>query len=264
MRRANAIQKLLPLCLLLILLNALVVVAQQGDAAGTTYEVREPGETILSVAARFEKPAACIRLANDLQPLPLLKIGQQLFIPDDCNPFLDAGGGAEVLAVTPTAESMLTTPAASATPTPAIVQDQTYVVVAGDRLAKIAEAYSVTLACLVRANRIANPDLIYVGQQLLISANCQGGGGGADTGGADTSGLTCQFDRYAGRTAPNGTYIVRAGDTLDFIACDFGLSLQCLRESNPQVVNHKRLAIGDALTINLGCPPWDGAIIPAG
>jgi lysozyme len=137
------------------------------------------------------------------------------------------------------------------------------VVVPGDRLSKIAESFGATLACVVRANRIANPDLIYIGQQLSIPASCQGGGGGGDiTADSVSVGRTCQFDRYPGRTAPDGVYTLRAGDTLDFIACDFGISLQCLKDSNPDIVNTKRIMVGDQISINLSCPAWEGADIP--
>jgi len=272
MRRIKGIHPgLLALLLILILLNALAVVAQQGAVEGVTYEVRSDDETLEGIAERFEKPVTCIAVANDLALNADLTQSQELFIPDDCSAFLGQGGGEAGLPdITPTAESMTGTPTPSPTPTPpptstpALAQDQTYTVVAGDRLAKIAEAFGVTLACLVRANRIANPDLIFVGQQLSIPASCQGGGGGDITADSVSVGRTCQFDRYPGRTAPNGVYTIRQGDTLDFIACDFGITLQCLRESNPQIVNNKRVMVGDQITINLACPPWEGAVIPPG
>jgi LysM repeat protein len=275
MRQTKGIhQILLPLFLIAVLLNTLAVLAQQAGEAGTTYEVRSDDETLDGVAERFEKPVPCIAAANDLALNADLTQPQELLIPDDCSAFLDAGGGEAILQTTPTAESMTGTPTArpptatprpTSTPTPAVAQDQTYIVVAGDRLARIAQTYGVTLACLVRANRIVNADLIYVGQQLLIPASCQGGGGGEDIIADPVSaGRTCQFDRYPGRTAPGGVYTVRAGDTLDFIACDFGIALQCLRESNPQVVNNKRMFVGDQLSINLACPAWDGGVVPSG
>ncbi|MEO8610389.1 MAG: LysM peptidoglycan-binding domain-containing protein [Chloroflexota bacterium] len=274
MRRMKIVQGLLPLLLIIVLLNMLVVVAaQQGTQPGTTYEVQESDETLNGIAQRFDKPVGCIQSANQLTSNPVFKVGQKVFIPDDCSTFLDQGGGAVGTDLpTPTPETITATPVVTATATPRptatftpapVIQDETYTVLPGDRLSKIAESYSVTMACLVRVNRIANPDLIYIGQQLSIPASCQGSGGGGDiTADSISVGRTCQFDRYPGRTAPDGVYTIRQGDTLDFIACDFGISLQCLRESNPTIVNNKRLAIGDAITINLSCPPWEGADIP--
>jgi LysM repeat protein len=184
---------------------------------------------------------------------------------------------------TPTVTQATATLVTTATFTPAqptqqatavtLTQDVTYTVARGDRLIKIAERYGVSYTCVARVNRIINPNLIYVGQELLIPASCQGQGGGdvTDTSSGVTTvtnaGITgngqCQFDRYPGRVAPGGVYTIRAGDTLDYIACDFGIALTCLQETNPQIgENRGRIHAGDTITINLSCPAWDGAVIP--
>lgn len=184
---------------------------------------------------------------------------------------------------TPTVTQATATLAVTATFTPAqpaqqattvtLTQDVTYTVVRGDRLIKIAERYGVSYICVARANRIVNPNLIYIGQELLIPANCQGQGGGdvmdttsgvtTVTGAGITGNGQCQFDRYPGRVAPGGVYTIRAGDTLDYIACDFGISLTCLQQTNPQIgANRGRIHAGDTITINLSCPAWDGVVIP--
>lgn len=190
-----------------------------------------------------------------------------------------------VVQPTPTAETMVTTgataeatldltPEATADAVSRPLQDQTYTVARGDRLLKIADRFGVTLDCLARANRIMNPNLIFIGQRLLIPANCAGQGGGetspittASTATVTSEGITgsgtCQFDRYPGRAAPGGVYTIRAGDTLDFIACDFGIALSCLLETNPQIgANRGRIRAGDDITINLACPAWEGDTIP--
>ena len=43
-----------------------------------------------------------------------------------------------------------------------------YVVQNGDTLAKIAKKYNVTVEQLVKWNNIQNPDVVLVGQQLVI------------------------------------------------------------------------------------------------
>jgi lysozyme len=132
----------------------------------------------------------------------------------------------------------------------------------GDRLLKIAERFGVPLPCIVRTNRIANANLIYIGQQLLIPADCDSGGGDSGTGSgvSGSSARTCFLDRYPGRVAVNGLYTVRVGDTLDFIACDFNVALSCLLESNPEIAARRPRLIraGEALNINFACPAWDG------
>lgn len=166
---------------------------------------------------------------------------------------------------TPTPEAIEVTPeatveaAAEAVPA-AILEDITYTVVRGDRLIKIAEQFGVMVLCLARANRIVNPNLIYIGQELLIPASCQGGGGGGEETPADENAAVrvCAFDRNAGRVIRDGIYTVQVGDTLDFIACDLGISLACLLESNPQITNRGLIRAGDRLVISPACPPWDG------
>ncbi|NWG16739.1 MAG: LysM peptidoglycan-binding domain-containing protein [Chloroflexi bacterium] len=164
-------------------------------------------------------------------------------------------------AATPTPEAAAeATPEATAEATPeAILEDITYTVVSGDRLIKIAERFGVTVTCLARANRIVNPNLIYIGQKLVITVSCQGGGGGEeDTTSEDTAARVCAFDRNPGRIVRDGIYIVQVGDSLDFIACDLGISLACLLESNPQITNRGLIRAGDRLTISPACPAWEG------
>lgn len=44
----------------------------------------------------------------------------------------------------------------------------TYTVKKGDTLSGIASRYGVPLADIIKANNIANPDKIYVGQKIII------------------------------------------------------------------------------------------------
>jgi stage VI sporulation protein D len=48
---------------------------------------------------------------------------------------------------------------------------QTYTVQSGDTLSKIAKRFGVTVDAIVKANNIANPNLIKAGQVLKIPKN---------------------------------------------------------------------------------------------
>jgi LysM repeat protein len=48
------------------------------------------------------------------------------------------------------------------------VKEQTYTIMPGDTLTKIAAKFNTTVECLVKANNISNPDLIIAGQTLKI------------------------------------------------------------------------------------------------
>jgi LysM repeat protein len=219
---------LMVVCLLLV--GALPLLAQDTSTQGTTYPVKT-GDTVLSVAIQFDTSAECIRQANDLTDYGAIPTTvKELTIPADCSTVLGQGGG---------------------------LADLHYTVQRGDHLTKIAAAFGVTVNCVAQANHIANPNLIYIGQELLITASCQGGGGGTVTNASTVkSTAVCQFDRNPGRTATDGQYTVQVGDSLDFIACDFGVSLECLTAANPQLANRSRLAVGETLTIDLSCPAW--------
>ena len=81
-----------------------------------------------------------------------------------------------------------------------------YVVKPGDTLRSIAAAHGTTIGAIVRANNMANPDVIYPGQRLTIPVR----GGSAPDGGpcADRGRQTdrrrqrlsyCEVGRYAGQ-----------------------------------------------------------------
>ncbi|MBC8171723.1 MAG: LysM peptidoglycan-binding domain-containing protein, partial [Anaerolineae bacterium] len=97
----------------------------------------------------------------------------------------------------------------------------TYIVKPGDTLFKIALNYQVTVSAIVAANNIPNPNLIYVGQQLIIP-----------TGGVPPTpppGTTPQ------PTPPPGgetVYIVVPGDTLFKIATRFGTTVSAIAIRN--------------------------------
>lgn len=86
-------------------------------------------------------------------------------------------------------------------------QSYTYVVQLGDTLAKIAARYGTTWRDIAIANNIANPNVIYAGQVLIIPA-------------------------YVTYTRPAQSYTVRAGDRLTTIAANFGVTVDQLVQTN--------------------------------
>jgi lysozyme len=288
MRRWLPFQIMLAVVVALVLLSLQMVFAQtdpNAPPAGQILQLQK-SDTLVALGARFGKPVACLQKANKLASTNFSLTGMTtILIPDNCDAVL-----ASISAVTPTPETAnsLTTatftpiagaatvqPKATVTPSaattatvvPTLVANQTYTVVYGDRLAKIAEKFGLTVACLANANSISNPDLIYVGQQLRISANCTGGsGGGAVSSTTNASSVVdanaCQFDRNPGRVASSDKYTVQVGDSLDFIACDFGIELQCLKDANSQLGGVSLLMPGETLNINFSCPIWRDSSLP--
>ena len=99
--------------------------------------------------------------------------------------------------------------------TPAASQDVTYIVEPGDVLALVAERFEVTLEAIMERNGITNPELIFVGQELVIPGEAS----------------------EPTPTPPSGsggieTYIVQPGDTALDIAIRFDITLDELAAAN--------------------------------
>ncbi len=86
--------------------------------------------------------------------------------------------GAPTAYAAPTTSSVgatITTPTttalAAADTAPAALTDTGYTVVAGDTLSEIATAHHSTVAALAEANHLASPDVLAVGQHLVLGAD---------------------------------------------------------------------------------------------
>ncbi len=122
----------------------------------------QPGDTLYALARRFGVTVEAIVNANNIANPNLINVGQVLEIPGD-------GDGTQ-----PPTPVTSTPPPPPATATPPPPTSGTYTVQPGDTLSRIAARFGVTVQAIVAANNIANPNLIHVGQVLIIP-----GGGSA-------------------------------------------------------------------------------------
>lgn len=150
---------------------------------GFTYIVRW-GDTLFSIARRFGTTVDAIKAANGLTS-DLIIVGQELTIP---------GGGVP-----------------PGPPPPPDGGPIVHIVQPGENLFRIALRYGTTVDAIARANNVANPWYIYVGQRLIIP--------GTD-GGTPPPG------------SPGKTYVVQPGDTLYSIAVRFNTTVQALVVAN--------------------------------
>src|SRR5579884_2688153 len=134
------------------------VTIPSGDAAQSLTIKVQSGDTINSLAARYGVSAGVIVKANSLANPDLIVVGQSLAIP----------GGKAPAAATPASASKSPDPAPSITVT---AKD-------GDTVAKLASFYGVDANTIVSANKLANPNLIRVGQSLVIPGGKQPSGEG--------------------------------------------------------------------------------------
>ncbi|MBK9475762.1 MAG: LysM peptidoglycan-binding domain-containing protein [Tetrasphaera sp.] len=116
-------------------------------ARSTTYTVRH-GDTLDAIARAHRTTVARLAAANRIANPHLIQIGQKLTIP---------GTGVAGSSAKPTAA-----PDRRHTPR------TTYVVRAGDTLSHIAARHRVSLAALLKANRLTARTIIHPGQRLVI------------------------------------------------------------------------------------------------
>jgi LysM repeat protein len=102
----------------------------------TVYVVQR-GDTLYSIARRYGTTVEAIALTNKIANPSLIYVGQRLTIP-------------------------------GSTTTPVPPSGQTHVVQFGETLYSIARHYGTTFWAIAMANNLANPNVIYAGQRLVI------------------------------------------------------------------------------------------------
>jgi LysM repeat protein len=105
--------------------------------SGQEYIV-QTGDTLFSIARRFNTTVSAITLANGIVNPALIRAGQALIIP--------AAGSQGA----------------------AVPEGTTYIVQAGDTLTSIAARFGKTTWDIVVANNLPDPQTIFVGQTLVI------------------------------------------------------------------------------------------------
>ncbi|MFQ3568124.1 MAG: LysM peptidoglycan-binding domain-containing protein [Aggregatilineales bacterium] len=129
----------------------LLVPAHPGETPVARYHRVQPGETLQSISQAYGLEPMLLAELNALQPDQEIVIGQYLnVLIAEIEP--PAGGETSSFDETP-----LLSP-------PVVVHR----VARGETLFRIAMAYGVTVNDLVAANTIADPTLIYAGQELII------------------------------------------------------------------------------------------------
>lgn len=155
----------------------------------------ERGDTLGRIARDHEVSLTDLIEANDLANPNLIYPGQVLVIPgEDVQP------------------------------------DITHVVERGDTLARIASTYGASISILIDTNQIRNPNLIRIGQNILIPGDASSKGASSDRSGSDSS----DGGSSSGSTSRSGrSHIVKAGERLETIAAQYsGVSANQIARAN--------------------------------
>ena len=227
------------------------------------------GETLSQIAERYDLDVTTLMAINRISNPHAIYRGQVLELTAD-EPTPEPP--------TPTPASTHTRQAATATPT-ATTKETTHTVQAGETLSQIAEAHDVDMQTLMRLNGISNPNAIYRGQVLSLTAE------ETDDQLAESEPTATRTPTRRATSTPteeraagtptatlnplptvtlspvelnlvegppsdiiaslNATYTVRSGDTLERIALRMGVDLDALRRLN-------RLDMGSASWLSVG------------
>ncbi len=178
---------------------AVVQKAKPAPHGWTTYTVRN-GDTLAAIALRTGTTPGALAARNKLSGGGNhLSIGQKLSVPK-------SAGQAK-------AEAAKARAAAAARA--AAIRRATYVVRSGDTLSAIASRKGVSLAALLKTNKLSSRSMIHPGQKLRIP----GAGGAPRVGGGAPAVSTAR-------------YKVRSGDTLSAIASRTRTSLATIYKLN--------------------------------
>ncbi len=161
------------------------VAAQDGAAAQpgtTTIHIVQRGENLFRIALRYGTTVEAITIANGIADPRSIAVGQRLLIPN--------AQPGNVGALT------------------------THTVAPGDTLQTLLARYQTTAQALAAANNLCNPNLLYIGQQLVIPV-----GAGAD--GSQLSGTT-----------PEAVHVVRPGQNIYRLAIQYGIPAYRLAAAN--------------------------------
>ncbi len=180
------------------------------DPAGVSYRV-QPGDTYSAIAARFGlSPAELFALNPTMPPTDVLFVGDSLLVPAAAVPEPPAGD-------------------------PLQAPRTVYVVQPGDTALALAELYGMTLAELLILNPGLNPNLLSIGQTLIVPN-------------AVSNAAIPEPPAGDPLQAPRTVYVVQPGDTALALAELYGMTLAELLVLNPGLAPDL-LSIGQALIV---------------
>ncbi|MCB0060975.1 MAG: LysM peptidoglycan-binding domain-containing protein [Caldilineaceae bacterium] len=207
----------LPLPVAITLAVSLLLLSAASPAhAQSTIHVVQPGDSLSVIAVSYGVTMRELAAANGININDEILIGQQLTIPG-------GAGGTSSWANASTGN--------------------TVTVGRGDSLSSIAAMYGMTVQELMDLNGLANPNYVWVGQQLQV------------VGSGVSGSMTTAVAAPAASTASSAIYhVVQPGDSLSTIAAYHGVSLQSLMDTNG-LWDPNHVQVGQRLQIVGGSQP---------
>ncbi|MEZ4710061.1 MAG: LysM peptidoglycan-binding domain-containing protein [Caldilineaceae bacterium] len=190
-----------------ILAAATICLTTQPALAQSATHVVQSGDTLANIAAAYGVSTGSLIAANGIADVNHVWVGQSLVIPGassgSANSWSASSSGGSYVTVQP-----------------------------GDTLAKIAARYGMSAGALMQLNGIANPDHIWVGQQLAV----------------DGGGYSAPAAAPVVATSSGAMHVVQPGETLSQIAQTYGTTMQALLNANG-LANADHVWVGQQLVI---------------
>jgi len=180
----------------------------QGPMAqeSTVVHVVRVGETLFSIAQHYGTTVSAIAQANRIANPRLIHVGQRLAIP--------ASG---MTPSPPSTSSGHRSPAA-------------YIIQRGDTLSLIAHRYTTTIRAIAELNSILNPNLIHIGQRLIIPS--AGYSPPSLRQPFTSTGLSTSDAAQDTPPSPTQIHTVQQGETLTRIALRYGTTISVIVAAN--------------------------------
>ncbi len=126
------------------------------------------GDTLGRIAARYHTSVQVLAQANNISNPNVIYVGQKLIVPCEGGAMPPPVVRLQPVVVVEKPVVMVEQPSPQPVAPEAPVCSAWHIVVRGDTLNKIAARYGSSVATLTKANSLANPNVIYVGQKLCI------------------------------------------------------------------------------------------------
>ncbi len=211
---------LVRLAIVLALAGPLSFASAWDRASADTYTI-QAGDTLWGIANELQiGVSVLLALNSEISSPDSIYVGQQIQVPDNTLSRGLPGRGLVRSNGNPDSTG----------------QTFVYTVQAGDTLSEIAISYGTTIEALMALNPLLNPQLLWIGSEITVLR-------GRATPVSEQSGQPPQPSLNAGITSPTPQsssivtreYVVESGDNLYGIAESAGLTIQQLREHNPQI-----------------------------
>lgn len=183
------------------------------NSSNTTYTIKS-GDTLTSIARRFNTTVSAIKKANNLKS-DLIFVNQKLSVKSQ-----STGGSSNSGSGNQTDDS-----------SQGSVTNSSYSVVSGDTLTSIARRFKTSITAIKSANNLKS-DLIFVGQKLLVSGKTN---------------EPTNSNKDQSQTSST-SYTVSSGDTLSSIARKYKTTVSAIKASNN--LKSDLILINQKLTIN--------------